>query len=299
MPDAWIPDASAIATFRRDPEEFRLRYRQHLVKALWQEAPDSGRAFHTALDTWFGAPTSDVEAAVAALRGAWREEPMFGELRRPLALMERILRAYAERWPRERDPFTVEGTEHYVEATIARAGVSFPWCGIIDRRIRFEDGATGIMDTKTTSGWFHTPKTQGFFTRFEVAEAMLGYLALEQALDRDTRTYYIDAVHVDEITPKGGGKIVPDRDFARWRCPGLVQEWRLDRWALDMAWTLAEIKRLDEERGPDEPWPIYVNWAYGQPPSYFEDFYLAPPELRAANALAYERVRWEPREVAG
>src|SRR3990167_7760132 len=71
----WLPDASSISAFRENPERFRLRYRKHFVPKARAAAPDAGRAFHAAGRTWFEKPESDVEAALATLRGAWGEEP--------------------------------------------------------------------------------------------------------------------------------------------------------------------------------------------------------------------------------
>jgi hypothetical protein len=289
---AWIPDATAVRDFRTSPEKFRLRHRQHLRLPGRHAPTDGGRAFHAALNAWFGREASDVEAAVAALRVAWGDVAAFDPRADQLALYERALRAYAARWPRETDGFTVEATEQYVEGRIARAGVAFDWCGILDRRIRFADRMRAIMDTKTTSGWFHTAKTEGFFTQHETSEAMLGYLALEQALDRDTVVYYIDAVHIED-----GGTCKPERDFQRWRCPGIVAGWRLDRWARDIAWTLGQIAALDAERGPDEPWPVYTNWGWNKPDEY-QALVMAAPELAAGEMAAFERRAWVPREVA-
>ena len=297
MTSEWVPDASAVAAFRRSPEEFRLRYRQHLARGGWVEAPDAGSAFHTALDGWFGPEGGDIEAAVAALRAAWGgPDDGLTPQRRPLALMERVLRAYAERWPRAADPFTVEATEANFRVRIERAGVAFDWCGRKDRVVAFEGGVRAVMDTKTTSGWFHTAKTEGFFSRYELAEAMLGYVASEVASGRPCATYYIDAVHVDEVKDGKGGNIVPERDFRRWRAPGVVQPWRLDRWARDVAYTLDAVRALDESRGPDEPWPVYVNWAFGQPDEFWR-IVTAAPELAAAEALGFERRPWRPWEA--
>lgn len=288
----WIPDATAVRDFRQSPERFRLKHRLHLRRAGWDFATDAGRAFHKALDAWFGPAGGDVEAAVAALHAVWDGPPegLGDGGRRPLSLMERTLRAYCAKWPREADGFAVTATERYVEGRIARAGVAFDWCGIIDREL--DDGTRAIMDTKTTNGWFHTPKTEGFFLRHEVGEAMLGYLALLQALDSDVAVYYIDAVHLNE----DGGDVKPERDFRRWRCPGVVQGWRLDRWARDIAWTLDEIKRLEDARGIDAEWPLYTNWGFNKPDE-FTQVALTPPELRAGALLAFERRPWVPREA--
>lgn len=289
----WIPDASSVATFRANPEAFRLRYRQHLVPTGWQEAPGAGHAMHAAFKAWFSRPTSDVEGAIAALHAAWNGPPaLFDTGGRSLGLCEATFRAYADHYPRETDPFEVLETESYFETTIARAGVSFPWCGRRDLVVRW-DGERVIGDLKTTSAWFHTAKTEGFFLRFETAEQMLGYLAADQALDGDADRYYIDAVRLDP-----NYALKPDRDLRRWRCPGVVQPWRLDRWALDIAWTLDQIARLDAERGPDTPWPLYTDWGRvkTKPDEYAADFYWQPPELHAAARGGYERAPWSPKE---
>jgi len=289
----WIPDASSISAFRENPERFRLRYRKHLVPAKREEAPNSGTAAHAAFDYWFMQPTSDLEGALAALRTAWGEEPLFHEgLERPLSLFEQIMTVYAEVYPREKDPFKVLAGEEHFQVRIERADVSFDWCGIKDKRLDF-DGELALLDHKTTSAWFHTAKTEGYFAQYEIGEQMLGYVASEIAEGRECRVFYIDAVHVDTQYKK----VKAERDFRRWRSPGIVQDWRLDRWARDIDYTLQQIRYLDETRGPDVPWPVYTNMKFNKPDDHW-DFYTSAPEMHKSVALGFEERAWEPWTAA-
>jgi len=317
----WIPDASSVRTFRESPELFRLRYRQHLVPAGREEAPDSGTAMHAALNVWFQKAESDLDAAMTALRDAWGEEPLFHTgLKRPLSLFERLLETYAEVWPRERDPFTVVANEEYLEAQIVpRLGKplvqkvnpprstpihsavnidavdevmrypvnvqGFRYCGIRDRVIEFPDGSRYICDLKTTSAWLKG----NYFELFRVGEQMSGYLALELALGRRCDGYYIDAIHVDTRSHA----VKADRDFVR-HGPVKLPAWQLDRWARDMEWTLKQIELLDREVGPDEPWPVYANFPYGNTGTYWQ-FLVEPPELHDRLMLEFVREPWEPK----
>ena len=62
----WIPDASAIAAFRENPEGFRLKYRLHLVPATPDDKMRAGSAIHAGLNVLRSAGT--VEDAVRAAR---------------------------------------------------------------------------------------------------------------------------------------------------------------------------------------------------------------------------------------
>lgn len=281
----WIPDATAIETFRQNPEAFRLKHRLHCVPLGWDEATGSGAAFHAAQETWF--QTESVEAALDTLREHWRDEPLFlTGLKRPRALFEALLQGYAARWPRSNDEFVVVRNEQRVVADIERAGVTFRWCGIIDRKIRFPDGTQYVMDTKTTSAYL----SKDFGLKYQLGAQMPGYVALERALDQRCDGFFIDAVHVDTKYQR----VKQERDFERFG-PYLVPEWQLDRWARDVAHTLEHIRWLEETRGVDEPWPVYNNFPFMNPSKDpFLGVYQSPPELVARELVQFERVPWEP-----
>jgi hypothetical protein len=287
----WIADTTALSCFRENPELFRLRHVLGLKPAYREEAPEAGKAFHAAARHWFSQETTDVEGSLKALAVAWGPvpDPLMGVTeKRPLSLFERIFKAYAERWPREDDPFEVVRNEEYVEGVIdlpwnqRYVYTGFEYCGIIDRVIR-ENGRNYVKDTKTTSAAF----TADYFEMYEVSGQMIGYCALELVNGHECFGYYIDGVHVNEhyISKKTGnlcgGNINPEKDFVR-----------------DVEWTLKQIEMLMTERGPNEPWPVYENFKFGKKGAYW-DFLTEPAEAHAGIAEEYKIEFWEPKEVAG
>lgn len=312
----WIPDASALSTFRMSPESFRLRYRKHLKppKTL-QNAADAGSALHVALDVWFREPDSRPDWALAALRAAWGPENLLEEAR-PLALMERVLADYCAAYPRERDAFKVVQNESYVEAAIpllwggagpsaknadATPAATFPagtadappsppdsfrYCGIIDRGIEMSDGSRYTMDSKSTGAYLNA----AYFKVMAQSDQLIGQVALERASGRRCDGFFVDAIHVSDKRSR------TNPEMSRFG-PVLVPDWRVQRWAQDVAWTLRQIADLEACRGVDVPWPVHHNWSYGKPDSYWE-FLEQPPELHAALAASFEVSPWEPKEVA-
>lgn len=282
---SWIPDATSITSFRQSPESFRLRFRKGLKppKTSANQA-DAGSAMHVALDLWFRSPTSNLDLAMAGLRAAWGEEPLEGQAR-PLALMERVLRGYAEKWPREKDLFTVVANESFRTARIKVGKADFEYCGILDRKIGLDD-ARYVMDTKTTGAYLNATWSR----MMRQSDQMIGYTAMERALGERCDGFMIDAVHVSDR------RSVATAEYLR-EGPVLVPEWRVQRWAEDVQWTLDEIRRLEDARGVDSPWPVHHNWSFGKPDSYFE-FVEQPPELHPALSQAYEVELWEPAKVA-
>lgn len=320
----WIADASAISTFRMSPESFRLRYRKHLrpPKTL-QNAADAGSALHVALDVWFREPESQPEWAMEALRAAWGPESMLAEAR-PLALMERVLATYCKQYPREADPFRVVQNESYVEATITHGGEngtaqanglrsmdnfpdsvgstgclhadslvskteqvsSFRYCAIIDRGIEMPDGSRYTMDSKSTGTYLNA----GYFKLMAQSDQLIGQVALERALGRRCDGFYVDAIHVSNR------KSVANPEMVRYG-PILVPDWRVDKWAADIAWTLHQIADLEAVRGLDKPWPVHHNWSFGKPDAFWE-FVEQPPELHTALEAGFEVEAWNPEKVA-
>lgn len=315
----WVPDASALATFRQNPEAFRLRYRKHLrPKARSQNAADAGAALHVALDMWFREPTSNVQLALAALRAAWQEG--VADEARPLALMEQVVAAYAEKYPREQDAFKVLRNESYVEADIAWGGqdvrinreadpkhdreqppASLPSCAvglglahstfrygaILDRKIELQDGSQYVMDTKSTGSYLSAE----WSWQMSQSDQLIGQVALERALGRRCDGFFVDAVQVRKST-----LTYPKPDMQRFG-PVLVPEWRIQKWAADIAHTLHQIAELEKLRGIDNPWPVYHNSSYGKRDDYWE-FIETPPELHAQLVEKFEVKPWIPSEEA-
>lgn len=282
----WVPDASSIALFRQSPESFRLRHRQHLrPPRTLQNQASAGSAFHVALDLWFREPASNIALARAGLRAAWESESLLEEAR-PLALMERILEGYARQWPRERDPFTIVSTEAYVEAAIPWSGGTFRYCGIVDRKLAMADGSQYIMDTKTTGSVLN----ETYFRLMRQSDQMIGYVAMERALGRPCDGFFVDAVHVSDRASRSAPEL-------RREGPVHVPQWRTERWAEDVAWTLRQIADLEAVRGIDKPWPVHHNWSFGKPDAYWE-FVEQPPELHRALRASFEEEPWQPAQVA-
>jgi hypothetical protein len=168
---------------------------------------------------WFDEPESDISGMIGTLRAMWvgkdggvLEVP---DEKRPLGLFERLLQMYAEKYPRESDPFEVVRNEHYLEGGIIAEYPSgqlrlptedelpnFQYCGIIDRVVRFDDGSEYVMDTKTTSGWMN----EAYWTKWEQSVQMAGYMALRIVHGHRCDGCYIDAIQVDtryhKVAPK-------------------------------------------------------------------------------------------------
>lgn len=283
---AWIPDATALSTFRTNPEAFRLRHRLGLrPPKSSQNQADAGSALHVALDLWFRSEVSDLELALVGLRTAFGEEGLM-EVARPLALMERVLKAYAAKWPREKDRFTVLRNESYIRATITTTSGAFDYCAIEDRKVAYPDGSVFVMDSKSTSAYL----SNDWGRMMGQSDQLIGQVALERALGQRCDGFIVDGIHVS------------DRATVKWPAflrhgPVLVPEWRVRRWADDVEWTLGQIAALEAARGVDRPWPVHHNWSFGKPDAYFQ-FLEQPPELHAALYNEYEREIWEPERAA-
>lgn len=304
----WIADGSAVKRFRENPEAFRLEFRQHLKPAGWNIHTDTGRAGHDALDAWFCNPESDLERMLLTLRRAWREEPLFHDgIVHPLSQMEVILQMYAEHYPRESDAFEVVETEKYWETDIARPtgplteplpwARHFMWCGIVDRTIRWDDGSVYTMDTKFTGEWLGTktnPDNPHFFQQFKYDTSQIGYGAMRLVHGLRWDGFYIDGIHRGKKTSE---KPVATRDLFRFG-PIKVPTWLLDRWAYSTEYTLGQIQWLDENVGPDQPWPCYPdNHKYGKIGAYGAFLEQAPESFERV-ARTFERQEWKPQEVA-
>lgn len=291
---AWIPDATALADFRTNPEAFRLRHRLGLVPAVPDDALRAGSAIHAYLDVHF--QDRDLDTALRAavrVRGA---AAAGGTTKRPWSQIDAVARAYLARYPRSLDPFVVVANETYLEAVIHATGCDgtcnpaecFWYCGIVDRAVQFKADATEyVMDTKTTgailaqSWWEGIPRAQ-----------LVGYVALRRALGHPAAGIYVDAIHFNDRTQR----VDPIKDFYRFG-PERVAEWQIERWKADTRYTLAQIAHLDATRGPNVPWPLYENWRYGKRDAYAA-MYDAPPEMHAHTAKLYAKAAWDPEQVA-
>jgi hypothetical protein len=310
--ERWIPDASALSAFRENPEGFRLKYRLHLSHPSPEFKMDAGSAIHAARNVLFsGGTLEDAIAQAREIRG-----PVEGP--RNADQVEALVRAYAARYPRAEEEFSVVCSEEYAEAEIvipdnvARDCThvynppqccdhprgchpeTFMYCGILDSVVRFPDGSEYVMDLKTTGAYLNDQ----WCTMMSLSDQMTGYVAIRRALGHRCDGYIVDGVRVNDYVPKG--KTVPNidlaKDFVRFG-PVRVPEWRVERWARDVAYTLRQIAALEAERGTAEPWPLYQNWPYGKVDA-FKDFYETPAELHAETAKLFEVRTWDPKAVA-
>jgi hypothetical protein len=133
-----------------------------------------------------------------------------------------------------------------------------------------------------------------------LGDQFVGYVAMRRAKGLRCDGFLVDGIHMSDPKPRKDGSRgepkVDEADFVRVG-PVPVPEWRVERWARDVLYTLAKIRELEAERGIDTPWPMYQNWPYGKVDAYRE-FYETPPELHASVACQFERRQWNPRDVA-
>ena len=307
-------DNSAVQCFRENPEAFRLKYRQHLTVAAPATHFGAGTALHGARNVLFdarraGAKTytiAQVDAAVALARTLRGDAPG----RRNAEQCEAVVRAYAAVYAEE--PFEIVANEEYVEAYIgcnchassaslecvhAAHCVGFAYCGILDAAIRFPDNTEYVFDLKSTGTYLNAEWEQCM----RLADQFTGYVALRRAFGARCDGYYVDGIHMRDARPRKDGtlgtpSVDMEKDFVRVG-PVQVPEWRIERWATSMRYTLGQIAELERTRGIDTPWPIYQNWSYGKVDEY-RDFYAEPDELHTATAQTFVKHVWDPREVA-
>lgn len=327
MQTKWIPDNSALAAFRESPELFRLKYRHHLQPASPNDKMTAGSAIHAGRNVLYNFkasaprglaavyPPEVIDAAVAVAR-AHRGE---GSGHRSADQCETIVRTYAAKYAVE--PFHVVENERYVEARIvcemckasavsslgamtlpdADCALGYPcgcfyFCGIIDAVGQFPDESRYAMDLKSTGAYLN----ESWETMVRLGDQFVGYVAMERANGRRCDGFFVDGIHVRDAKPRKDGSLgvpsVGEDDFVRVG-PVSVPEWRIERWAQDVRYTLRQIAELEETRGLDAPWPIYQNWPYGKVDAYRE-FYETPAELHHEVRNMFEVREWSPREVA-
>jgi hypothetical protein len=301
-----VYDATSINDARRCPEFWRTRHGLGLVRDYDDDAPKSGQAWHAAMRQWFAQPPEanaalNLTLANAALRDAWGEEPLFvpAPVKRPRALFEALLGVYAEKWPRERDPFDVLRNEEWCDAPFYKfygldsdskaylGSVEVVYGGIVDRLIRM-DGRTYVMDTKTTSSFLN----DAYFANYELSTQLRGYVALELVNGRECEGAYIDAVHVDTRYHKAKPEHLVRHGPIRY------DQARLSAWARDAERTIREIERNISELGLDTRWEQrdLSCRAYNKLCPYFDRCTVA--EELAATLPGYREEPWRPNERA-
>lgn len=255
MRETFVPDSTAITNFRQCPEMARLRHHLGCEREREEGAEIDGKtagsAWHAAMQCWFTeyGNAQSIETALAALRAAWPEEPLFlaKPAKRTLAHFEALLEGYAERWPREQDPFKVLRNEEYFEGYIANLEDvpfhAFPYCGIQDRKIRFEDGTEYVMDSKTTSGRLD----DNYFADYELDQQLRGYMAWERVSGRPCAGVFVDVVHIDTRYHK-----VKPEFFDRRRI--VYPDWKLSQWARDTELAIKQWETMKQELGIEQRW---------------------------------------------
>jgi hypothetical protein len=170
----------------------------------------------------------------------------------------------------------------------------FMYCGIMDFAVRFPDASEYVVDTKSTGAYLGDQ----WETAMSLSDQMTGYVALRRALGLRCDGYITDGIHISDYVSKSGAppKVDLEKDFVRFG-PVPVRDWRVERWAWDLRYTLAQIAELERTRGLDTPWPVYQNWLYGKVDE-FRDFYAEPAELHTQTTQLFERREWSPRQVA-
>lgn len=321
----WIPDNSAIAAFRESPELFRLKYRLHLQPATPDDKMRAGSAIHAGRNVLFMARASAPSAAQFVSGNVRYTDTLIEEAVRVTRAhrgeglgprnadqCEAVIRAYAAKYATE--PFAVVESERYVEARIHTKNCydlahlagddldfcfnddCFDFCGIQDAVIRFPDGSEYIKDLKSTGAYLNESWEQAM----RLGDQFVGYVAMRRALGHRCDGFFVDGIHMRDAKPRKDGSLgtpgVGEDDLVRVG-PVSVPEWRVERWAQDLRYTLAQIRALEATRGLVEPWPIYQNWPYGKVGAYRE-FYETPPELHGSVAQMFERREWSPAATA-
>jgi hypothetical protein len=297
----WIPDNSAIQAFRENPEMFRLRYRLHLQPARPDDKKLAGSAIHAGLNARnLGWPLEECVRIARELRG---DAPGF----RTAAHVERVLRGYETRYPRDAEPFTVTLTEEYTEAYLGctcGSGATAPehtascrgfwFCGILDGAVRFPDSSEYVKDVKSTGAYLN----EQWQATMQLADQFVGYTALRRALGHRCDGFYVDGIRMNDYIKKGATvpEVSLEKDFCR-AGPFRITDWQIERWIRNVRWTLDDIARCEATYGLDKPWPFYQNFAYGKPDAYAE-FYASAPELHDSIARTFEVRPWNPKEEA-
>ncbi len=295
---------------------FRIAYRLHLKPATPNDKMTAGSAIHAGRNVLYtfrkdnpsaGAyPADVVEAAVKVARELRGDGPGA----RGADQVEMIVRTYAAKYATE--PFSVRENERYVEARIHAPGCAsalcsgggtlnvaagcFDFCGIMDAAIGFVDGSEYVADLKSTGAYLN----DNWETMVRLGDQFVGYVAMQRALGARCDGFFVDGIHVRDAKMRKDGSFgvpsVDEDDFVRVG-PVPVPEWRIERWAANVRYTLAQIRALEASRGLDAPWPVYQNWPYGKVDAYRE-FYETPAELHTQVRAMFEVKQWSPREVA-
>lgn len=257
----------------------------------------------------------DVIAEAVRVARAHRGE---GEGARGAEQVEMVVRTYAAKYAVE--PFAVVESERYAEARIlcamcaaspigptawdadvngGKGGYAcecFDFCGIVDAAVRFTDASEYVTDLKSTGAYLN----DAWETTARLGDQFVGYVAMRRANGARCDGFFVDGIHMKDARPKKDGSLsvpsVSEDDMVRVG-PVSVPEWRIERWAADVRYTLRAIAELETTRGIDNPWPIYQNWPYGKVDAYRE-FYETPAELHSQVRAMFEVREWSPKQVA-
>ena len=201
-------DHTLLSTVERCGAEAWFRFKQNLTRPESESAAlRTGRAVHAGLRLFYdGAP---IEACVERVEDDWRgdgaPDELEGEKWRTLDKARKLVRVYADVYPRGKWGFVVMKNEEWVESKEAGVGA------VVDRVVQRTDGEVYLMDTKT-SGMVPTEATLKQFS-FHL-QAYLQLTASDAACVHDAAAgFCYDGIYVARR------KDVLPTDFTRYWIP--------------------------------------------------------------------------------
>ena len=277
-------DATALSDFRACPEKYRNRHVLGLELATRDRGPlEAGDALHQGVELWFNG--DDLAMCQARVAKVWGPDPLFPGPKPPKYTQQflcDVMAGYAERWPREGDPWELEANESYFESPDLAGG----WCGIKDRCLRHTDGSRYVSDLKTTRSY---ELAKNPLEHHRLSTQFRGYVASELAAGRQVDGVLVDQVFLDTR----GHKIKPEH-FQRIQIRFTTEQ--LDQWQRDVEASKAYLQWLQEHRGSDVRWPQhearcfdYFSWC-----PYRSRCVLDETMVDSVDHL-YKVNRWDPK----
>ena len=137
-------DWTMLSTLARCEQEFLVRYGPRALNEAPSAAQRYGQAVHEGVALHYAGVSAD--AVRVGMEIFWGADPSSGDPKRP-ALHLTNAHALVALWAREFPPVPAQVlcNERYLEHPTE------PWCGILDRLVRNEEGRLVLRDTKTSS----------------------------------------------------------------------------------------------------------------------------------------------------
>lgn len=268
MADYPVFDSSALKCFARCPRKFYWRYIRQLVPKHYKPAPlNFGSAIHEAMRIWYA--EQDIDGAIEIFHKIW--EDRFGDDKRTHEKGEKILKKYAETYPKE--PFEIIG-EPEMGFTVDLEGNEY--VGRFDLVIEW-NGEMYVLDHKTSSRMGYN-----YFHRYRPDFQMTGYTwAAEQVFDRPCAGVMINVLYFTKT------KI----DFFRDTSPRMPHE--KQEFVTYATNRMANIKARNPDRMKDweQKWVACTDWGTCQ---FRELCISAEPERLVP--LMFKVEPWDPRE---